>query len=831
MEQKEESSATDFTVVLQKIQSRERHHGAFFYAHDLIQQDENTYAPYQCQLIQRKDSETTALLFHAPQTQPLLEHECIEEHLTLDEWFIKWDAVVAAAHYRGLFQYGLQTLKIGVYFGQNGTEIHTRITLLEGERETLFPKDSPSFINIKEAIKAHWLPFQTLFLDIIKSKTQAISELSLQTLQTDAQITDHLVTGSHDGTMHTQLIQDIEDLILDIKKLNRYDDETQDLRFLQYEKFLSVLKAPDSSPEQHPIPVEISQANIEPQANTSSQALVSTQRPIKRVRQQTQTLINRMVDDILHHLSIADMLSRPNYEQFIHVMKKLEELELECWCLLFNTDPRNASFIEEQKERLGFAALSIDSYFSIQIELGHIAALEALLPLMPQSKKLGHYGTLLRAIVDDKTGQNSILLCQAARFLDRTDPYFNQILKFRCEFLISYKRERADVTLLESVLVTLYNRNNLEGFRLFLEHYSSLQDTQLVVNNVQYHILEACIILYNDASKLPYIRALFEHGMQVDLACKPLSFKNIKQINKKHPKTRHASIGSMTLDETMRISRENINDSLDFTISCRPNELELITEIAMHAPIELLLFRLARSLSTTSFNLRIAVTNTPIFGKVSNQIECESTLASYAPEQGNTSVTCLFYGNNSQEQKTEYKQESAIIDTLCDACKTVVATANIEQMRDITNNLILRAKEAQKLPDKQYIALTLIHAGLFAWTQFPDHVVLEDLELVLRLLCLRGLIASRVYRTSADEVAYITYKVGVLYVTGAPEPLSLLLQNTASFKLLYKAYQNAEARILSRTESGLFGATTPDSSSTLRVPVAEATPGCRQINS
>ena len=174
------------------------------------------------------------------QAPPLLgRYRCLDEHLTFDEWYLKHDSQISAAHYRGLFDYELDTLKVGIYFDQNGNKIHTNIKILK-ENNTEIPllEHEPLYRNIEAEIQVNLDPFKTLLLKIINLKKTALYELYRNTTQDDAIISKRIGEGQLNETTRHQLLEQIEALISTIKKINQYSDDIEDMRYIHYEQLL-----------------------------------------------------------------------------------------------------------------------------------------------------------------------------------------------------------------------------------------------------------------------------------------------------------------------------------------------------------------------------------------------------------------------------------------------------------------------------------------------------------------------------------------------------------------------------------------------------------------
>ena len=788
--------ATDFTVVNKKITQRTRHNGIYFFAQALLQQDHLALQEFRSTVI-RRPLGTLALLFHLrnPRFANLLGHPCKEAHLTFDEQLRTGDAMLAPGHYRGLFRYGAKTLKVGVYFDVKGVKISTTVSILDNTQKTVLTAEDTLFIQIDKEITAHYLPFQILFSTLMTMKTEEIERLNPEITLQDIQLSRRMDQGNFDAHSRAQLISDIETFIVNVEKINSYNDVVQDVRHIQYANLLTVISNPTDTP---PITLTRPTNTTTPPAFSLTTQIV-TPIAIQPVEDKITTDLDEIrtkVDAILGDLTESGMSDAPKSAQFIHVMAKLEQLELECWGVLFYANASEQRFITAQKERLGFVALSLAVYFSTALESGDQTAVKTLLPHFTQYKKYSHFETLFKHI-ENATLPNVTTLCMMARFLYAEDQDFRTYFHLKQMILGGYKIKETPIY--QSLLMTLFLKNNLEGFRLLLENNDTLYEPQFIIKDQQFSILQACIYYHEEPHATQFVRELLEHGMQVSHTINQISDVSLQKIEFKSNKS-HRPIKKLNkLDVSFH---EEKQDSLSFAIRHAISNLELIQTIAEQAPLDLLLINLSQCLLATDFALRVGNTSRPIVGLMATAADRDAVLREYAFEKDSVSIACLFY-------QVEYKKNPEI-DGKCNIIRILLekfkqisdVTSDIEK-RTLVEKFVAQARLDQANAEKLKQALIHTHAGLFIWTQIADPTI-GDYKLVLQLLYLRGMICSKVYRSNSDQIALITFTVAITLVMNLADDISHELQQTPFFKMLNTSANACETRLKERHEAGLF---------------------------
>ena len=787
--------AADFTVVNQKITQRTRHNGIYFFAQALLQQNHIALQEFRSTVITRPLG-TLALLFHLrnPRFANLLGHPCKEAHLTFDEQFRTGDAMLAPGHYRGLFRYGAKTLKVGVYFDVKGVKISTTVSILDNTQKTVLTAENPLFIQIDQEITAHYLPFQALFSTLMTMKTQEIERVSPEITLQDIQLSRRMEQGNFDANSRAQIIRDIETFIVSVEKMNSYNEVVQDVRHIQYATLLAIISNPTDNPT---TPTRPTNNTTQPAFSLATQIVAPIAiQPVKDKSTTDLDEIRTKVDAILGDLTESGMSDAPKSAQFIHVMAKLEQLELECWGVLFYANASEQRFITAQKERLGFVALSLAVYFSTALESGDQTAVKTLLPHFTQYKKYSHFETLFKHI-ENATLPNVTTLCMMARFLYAEDQDFRTYFHLKQMILGGYKIKETPIY--QSLLMTLFLKNNLEGFRLLLENNDTLYEPQFIIKDQQFSILQACIYYHEEPHATQFVRELLEHGMQVSHTINQISDVSLQKIEFKSNKS-HRPIKKLNkLDVSFH---EEKQDSLSFAIRHAISNLELIQTIAEQAPLDLLLINLSQCLLATDFALRVGNTSRPIVGLLPTAADRDIVLRDYAFEKDSVSIACLFY-------QVEYK-ENPEIDRKCNIIRILLekfqqvsgVTSDIEK-RTLVEKFVAQTRRDQANTEKQKQALIHTHAGLFIWTQIADPTI-GDYKLVLQLLYLRGMICSKVYRNNSDQIALITFTIAITLVMNLANDISQELQQTPFFKMLNTSAKTCKTRLIERHEAGLF---------------------------
>ena len=787
--------ATDFTVVNKKITQRTRHNGIYFFAQALLQQNHLALQEFRSTVITRPPG-TLALLFHLrnPRFANLLGHPCKEAHLTFDEQFRTGDAMLAPGHYRGVFRYGAKTLKVGVYFDVKGVKISTTVSILDNTQKTVLTAEDPLFIQIDKKITAHYLPFQTLFSTLMTMKTQEIERLNPEITLQDIQLSRRMDQGDFDAHSRTQLISDIETFIVNVEKINSYNDVVQDVRHIQYANLLAVISNPTDTP---PTLTRPTNTTTQPAFSLETQIVMPIAiQPVKDKITTDLDEIRTKVDAILGDLTESGMSDAPKSAQFIHVMAKLEQLELECWGVLFYANTSEQRFITAQKERLGFVAMSLAVYFATALESGDQTAAKTLLPHLTQYKKYSHFETLFKHI-ENTTLPTVTTLCMMARFLYAEDQDFRTYFHLKQMMLDGYKI--SETPIYQSLLMTLFLKNNLEGFRLLLENNDTLHEPQFIIADQQFSILQACIYYHEEPHATQFVRELFEHGMQVSHTINHISDVSLQKIefesNKSHRPTKK-------LNKLGISCHEEKQDSLSFAIRNGISNLELIRTIAEHASLDLLLINLSQCLLATDFGLRVDNTSRPIVGLMPTAADRDIVLRDYAFEKDSVSIACLFYQVEYKENP-EIEGKCNIIQILLEKFQQVSSVTSDIEKRTLVEKFVAQARQDQANAEKLKQALIHTHAGLFIWTQIADPTI-GDYKLVLQLLYLRGMICSKVYRSNSDQIALITFTVAITLVMNLADDISHELQQTPFFKMLNTSANACETRLKERHEAGLF---------------------------
>lgn len=787
--------ATDFTVVNKKITQRTRHNGIYFFAQALLQQNHLALQEFRSTVITRPLG-TLALLFHLrnPRFANLLGHPCKEAHLTFDEQFRTGDAMLAPGHYRGVFRYGAKTLKVGVYFDVKGVKISTTVSILDNTQKTVLTAEDPLFIQIDKKITAHYLPFQTLFSTLMTMKTQEIERLNPEITLQDIQLSRRMDQGDFDAHSRTQLISDIETFIVNVEKINSYNDVVQDVRHIQYANLLAVISNPTDTP---PTLTRPTNTTTQPAFSLETQIVMPIAiQPVKDKITTDLDEIRTKVDAILGDLTESGMSDAPKSAQFIHVMAKLEQLELECWGVLFYANTSEQRFITAQKERLGFVAMSLAVYFATALESGDQTAVKTLLPHLTQYKKYSHFETLFKHI-ENTTLPTVTTLCMMARFLYAEDQDFRTYFHLKQMMLDGYKI--SETPIYQSLLMTLFLKNNLEGFRLLLENNDTLHEPQFIIADQQFSILQACIYYHEEPHATQFVRELFEHGMQVSHTINHISDVSLQKIefesNKSHRPTKK-------LNKLGISCHEEKQDSLSFAIRHGISNLELIRTIAEHASLDLLLINLSQCLLATDFALRVDNTSRPIVGLLPTAAHRDIVLRDYAFEKDSVSIACLFYQVEYKENP-EIECKCKIIQILLEKFQQVSGVTSDIEKRTQVEKFVAQTRQDQANTEKLKQALIHTHAGLFIWTQIADPTI-GDYKLVLQLLYLRGMICSKVYRNNSDQIALITFNVAITLVMNLADDISQALQQTPFFKMLNTSANACETRLKERHEAGFF---------------------------
>ena len=719
-----------------------------------------------------------------------MKFPCLAAHLTVDEQFRVGDAMLSPGHFRGLFQYGEHTLKVGIYFDETGEVIRMTVSILDHAHKAPILEGDPLFSQIKQAITAHYLPFQALFTHLMQLKTKEIERLTTDLTLQDMELSQQIEGGHYDQASRLKLLDEIQSFIDQVTLVNRYHDNIQDVRHIQYEKLHQIISDTPIREATPPNTIADSQIIVSPSSAEPTSAVSEPPKLSKWA--QTQNTIRTIVDGILEQLVTANLLDAPKAVQFIAVQTHLEQLELACWSVLFYANEHKQRFIAEQKARLGFVALYIGVYFNTALEANDQATVKTLLPQLNLFSKYGHFYHFLQSLKENRP--NIAELCAMARFLHTEDQKFRDVFYIQQSLLVGYKIKGTPVY--QRFVMTLFLNNNIESFRLFLKNYDALQEPHLIVNDQQYSIMEACIY-FDMPHSAQFVQALLDHGMQITHTLNLMSAASLQnmaiQAQKKHKSSKKLKHCTAYCHGTER-------DGLALAIGTQSN-LNLIQTLANQSSPEVLITNLSKCLLGPDYALHLNNTSRPIVGLVDSSQYRHTVLQQYPFAKEAVSIACIFY---PVDNTTEWADDNfEIIQALMARFQHISNEKSDLEKRDVIKTFIHKMRQEQKKEETLVVAMIFILAGLFAWTQIADPNV-DDYTDVLQLLFYRGAIGRKLYRNTSEEITLGTFRVGINLIMNLSDELSQILQQTQLFKIMNQSVAVSTDRLIQRHNAGQF---------------------------